>query len=191
MAAFDKYYTIYAELADCCDRVIGHYYDPGNVYSAEEIGYYAAMLRDKFKAVNPDIDFGVSCWVDAYDKNVIVEALGADVTLYESGHHDDENAYTAFRSTVRDLGCRLGTWAWNTCEMEIDQLAQMNFNMEIIRSVYQTARKYDEIAKPAYWSEMDSYHLLNLFSLFCAGQLLIDPDTESEELYEQISTAAV
>ena len=38
---------------------------------------------------------------------------------------------------------------------------------------------------------MDSYHLLNVFSLYCAGQLLINPDTESEVIYEQISTAAV
>ena len=72
-----------------------------------------------------------------------------------------------------------------------EQLAQMNFNMEIIRNVYQTAREYDYIAKPTYWSEMDSYHVLNVFSLFCAGQLLQDPDMPSEELYEMISVAAV
>lgn len=191
VASFDKYYDRYAELADCCDRVIGHYYDPGNVYSAEEIGYYAKMLKDKFLAVNPDIDFGVSCWVDVYDKSVIVKAVGTDVTLYECGHRDDENTYVAFRTEINNLGCRLGTWAWNTCEMEIDQLAQMNFNMDIIRSVYQTARKYDSIAKPTYWSEMDSYHVLNVFSLFCAGQMLIDPDVPSEALYEQIATATV
>lgn len=189
LATFEKYYDIYAQLADCCDRVIGHYHDPGNVYTAEEIGFYGRMLKDKFLAVNPDIDFGLSCWVDLYDKSVIVDAIGADVTLYERGQRDDENTYVGFRTEVNNLGCKLGTWAWNTCEMEIDQLAQMNFNMEIIRSVYHTARKYDAIAKPSYWSEMDSYHILNAFSLFCAGQLLIDPDMESDVLYERISTA--
>jgi len=189
--AFEKYYSIYAELADCCDRVIGHYYDPGNVHSAEEIAYYGKMLKDKFKAVNPDINFGVSCWVDVYDKSVIVQGIGNDVTLYERGQRDDENSYYNFRTHISNLGCRLGTWAWNTCEMEIDQLAQMNFNLEIIRSVYDTARKYDDIAKPTYWSEMDSYHVLNVFSLYCAGQLLIDPDTDSETIYKNISTAAV
>lgn len=191
VASFEKYYDIYAQLADCCDRVIGHYHDPGNVHYPEEIGFYAAMLREKFLAVNPDIDFGVSCWVDNYDKNIILQALGNDVTLYERGQRDDENTYVGFRNEINALGCRLGTWAWNTCEMEIDQLAQMNFNMDIIRATYQTARKYDEIAKPGYWSEMDSYHVLNVFSLFCAGQLLIDPDMESEALYEMISTATV
>ena len=191
VASFEKYYDIYAELADCCDRVIGHYYDPGNLYTAEDIAYFAKMLRDKFHAVNPDIDFGISCWVDVYDKNIFINELGTDITLYECGHHDKEDSYVPFRTQINEFDCRMGTWAWNTCEMEIDQLAQMNFNLEIIRSVYQTARKYDHIEKPTYWSEMDSYHLLNVFSLYCAGQLLIDPDTESEVIYEQISTATV
>lgn len=191
LAFFEKYYDIYASLADCCDRVIGHYYDPGNIANAEEIAFYAKMLKDKVQAVNPDIDFGISCWVDVYDKNVFIEKLGNDVTLYECGYHSVEADYETFRNEINELECRMGTWAWNTCEMEIDQLAQMNFNLEIIRSVYQTARKYDEIAKPSYWSEMDSYHVLNVFSLYCAGQLLIDPDTESEVIYDGIATATV
>lgn len=188
---FDKYYSIYAQLADCCDRVIGHYYDPGNLYTAEDIAFYGNMLKEKFLAVNPDIDFGISCWVDRYDKSVLAAALGTDVTFYECGHHDAESEYVPFRTEISKLGVRLGTWAWNTCEMEIDQLAQMNFNLDIIRSVYQTARNYDSIAKPEYWSEMDSYHLLNVFSLYCAGQMLIDPDVPSETLYDGIATAAV
>lgn len=191
VATFEKYYSIYAELADCCDRVIGHYYDPGNLNNAEDIAFFAKMLRDKFKAINPDIDFGISCWVDIYDKKVFVDTLGTDITLYECGYHSNEADYITFREEIKELGCRMGTWAWNTCEMEIDQLAQMNFNMEIIRSVYQTARNYDGIMKPYYWSEMDSYHVLNVFSLYCAAQLLIDPDKDSLELFEEISEATV
>ncbi len=188
---FEKYYSIYAELADSCDRVIAHYYDPGNLFTAETVGFFAKMLKDKMHAINPEIDFGVSCWVDAFEKDRLVEIIGNDVTLYESGHHDRESDYTPFRTQVASMGCRLGTWAWNTCEMEIDQMAQMNFNMDIIRSVYHTARNYDGIMKPSYWSEMDSYHILNVFSLYCAGQMLIDPDIPSEELYENISVATV
>lgn len=190
-AVFDKYYTIYAELADCCDRIIGHFHDPGNLPYSEDIAYYAKMLRDKCLAVNPDIDFGVSCWVDIYDKAVFVQELGNDITLYECGWRADPETYNSFRTHVKNLGCRLGTWAWNTCEMETDQLAQMNFNLEIIRSVYQTARQYDAVMKPSYWSEMDANHVINVFSLYAAGQLLIDPDTPSEDIYAQISTAAV
>lgn len=191
VAAFEKYYSIYAELADCCDRVIGHYYDPGNLQTEDDIAYFARMLRDKFRAGNPDVDFGISCWVDLYDKSIFVRELGQDLTLYENGHHDDESRYVPFRTSVRDLGTRLGTWSWNGCEMEIDQLAQMNFNLDILREIYQTARQYDEIDKPDYWSEMDSYHLLNVFSLYCAGHMLIDPDIGSEALCDGIATAAV
>lgn len=188
---FEKYYSIYSELADCCDRLIGHFYDPGNLHTAEDIAYFSKMLRDKFQAVNPEIDFGISCWVDVYDKNIFVRELGNDITLYECGHHDNEGDYQTFRSYVSGSGCRLGTWAWNTCEMEIDQLAQMNFNLEIIRSVYQTARAYDGVMETSYWSEMDSYHVLNAFSLYCAGQMLINPDVESEVLLGQLSEAVV
>lgn len=190
-AMFEKYYNIYTELADCCDRIIGHFHDPGNLIYAEDIAYYAKLLRDKCLAVNPDIDFGVSCWVDIYDKAVLVQGLGNDITLYECGWREDPETYTTFRTHVKNLGCRLGTWAWNTCEMETDQLAQMNFNLEIIRSVYQTARQYDSVMKPSYWSEMDANHVINVFSLYCAGQLLIDPDTPSEDIYSQIATATV
>lgn len=191
VATFEKYYSIYAELADCCDRLIGHFYDPGNLSQAEDIGYFSRLLRDKFLAVNPDIDFGVSCWVDVFDKSVFVRELGKDITLYECGHHDEEGDYPEFRSFVAANECRLGTWAWNTCEMEIDQLAQMNFNRDIIRSVYQTARKYDTVYETSYWSEMDSYHVLNVFSLYCAGQMLINPDIEDDVLMEQLCEAAV
>ena len=188
---FEKYYTIYAELADCVDRVIGHFYDPTNLHNAVDIAYFSKMLRDKFQAVNPDIDFGISCWIDAYDKNVFVQQLGTDITLYEGGHHDVESDYESFRTFIAEKGTRLGTWAWNTCEMEIDQLAQMNFNLDVIREVYQTAKKYDSIAKPSYWSEMDSYHVLNVFSLYCAGQMLINPDIEEEVLMKQLTESMV
>ena len=188
---FEKYYTIYAELADCVDRVIGHFYDPTNLHNAVDIAYFSGMLRDKFHAVNPDIDFGISCWIDAYDKNVFVQMLGTDITLYEGGHHDVESDYESFRNFIASKGTRLGTWAWNTCEMEIDQLAQMNFNLDVIREVYQTAKKYDHIAKPSYWSEMDSYHVLNVFSLYCAGQMLMDPDIEEEILMANLTKSMV
>lgn len=192
VATFEKYYSIYAELADCCDRVIGHYYDPGELTQAEDVAFFAGMLRDKFRALNPDIDFGVSCWVDAFDKGTLVRALGKDITLYEGVFRgEDEYKYEAFRKEIAAFGTRLGTWAWNTCEMEIDQMAQMNFNMDIIRETYQTARQYDGICKPAYWSEMDSNHVLNAFSLYCAGQMLIDPDMESGAVYAGLSQAVV
>ena len=191
LATFEKYYSYYASLADCCDRVIAHYYDPGNLQDAEDIAFFARMLRDKFHTVNPKIDFGVSCWVDKYDKSKFIAALGSDITLYENGHHDNPEEYESFRSFCTNAGCRVGTWAWNTCEMEIDQLAQMNFNPHIIKSTYETASAYDANSKPRYWSEMDSNHVVNLFSLYCAAQLLINPERDVEELTLQVATDVV
>lgn len=191
LAAFEKYYSIYAQLADCCDRVIAHYYDPGKLQTAADVAFFAKMLAGKFRAANPDIDFGVSCWVDRFDKYELLRQLGSDITLYEGGRHDNPEDYVSFRGFCAESGCRLGTWAWNTCEMEIDQLAQMNFNPHIIQSVYQTAMQYDGIRKPEYWSEMDSYHVLNVFSLYCAGQLLIDPSRDPEQLTLDVAYAAV
>lgn len=192
VATFEKYYNIYADLADCCDRVIGHYYEPAELYTAEEIAYFAGMLRDKFWEVNPDIDFGISCWVDAYDKSVFINELGNNITLYEQGYRaDPEGQYTSFRTDIQNFGCRLGTWSWGAIEMEIDQLAQMNFNLDYVRSIYQMARNFDVIMKPEYWSEMDSYHILNVFSLYCAGHMLINPDIPDEILLRELSVAAV
>ncbi|MGN0402272.1 MAG: hypothetical protein ACI4HQ_08445 [Acetatifactor sp.] len=191
LATFEKYYSIYAELADCCDRVIAHYYDPGNLKISEDVAYFANLLSEKFRAINPEIDFGVNCWVDAFDKKAIIAALGNDITFYENGHHEVEGDYQGFRTFCKNSGCRLGTWAWNTCEMEIDQLAQMNFNPHIIQEVYLTSAKYDGILKPSYWSEMDSNHVINVFSLYCAGQLLIDPARDPDELTEEVAYAAV
>lgn len=191
VSTFEKYYSIYAELADCCDRVIAHFFDPGNLALSEDVAYFSRLLSQKFFAINPEIDFGVSCWVDAFNKKDFIDALGPNITLYEGGHHDNPEDYPPFRSFCRDMGCQLGTWAWNTCEMEIDQLAQMNYNPHIIQDVYLTAAQYDDIYPSGYWSEMDSNHVLNVFSLYCAGQLLEDPSRDLEELTEEIALAAV
>jgi len=190
-ATFDKYYSIYAELADCTDRLIAHFYDPGNLGDANDVAYFSSVLRDKFKAINPEIDFGVSCWMDTFDKNILVSVLGNDVTLYEGMKHDDTSLYGPFRSIVANLDCRLGTWEWNGCEMEIDQLAQMNFQPTILQETYQTIRNYDGIKTSSYWSTMDSYHVVNVFSLYCAAALEQDPDLDVTELTYEVARISV
>lgn len=191
LATFDKYYSYYAELADVCDRVIGHYYDPGNLYLPEDVGYFAKVLRDKFKAVNPDIEFCVDCWVDVFDKSTLLKELGSDVMFLENGYHSNEEDYTGFRSFCAANGTKLGTWSWNNGEMEIDQLAAMNYKPNFIKNTYQVSTKYDDILTPDYWSEMDSYHVLNVFSLYACGNLLIDPDQDVDNITYEISRAAV
>ena len=42
---------------------------------------------------------------------------------------------------------------------------------------------------PSYWSEMDSYHILNFFSLYAAGHLLINPEADPDELLYESALA--
>lgn len=191
IACFEKYYDYYAELADVTDRLIAHFYDPGNLGDANDVAYFSGMLREKFTAINPTIDFGVSCWVDQFDKNTLVSNLGDDITLYEGMQHNHNENYAPFRQTVSALNCRLGMWEWNGCEMEIDQLAQMNYQPSILKENYQTLREYDGVLKPEYWSTMDSYHVLNVFSLYAAARLEQDPDLDVIELTDEVTRLTV
>lgn len=191
VASFDKYYSIYAELADVCDRLIAHYYDPGKLSDSEDVAFFADMLRKKFVAINPQIDFGVSCWVDVFDKSHFVRQLGTDVTFYESCQFSDLDEYDRFRSFCAEFGIRVGIWAWNDGEMEIDQLAAMNFKPHILKDTMLAARKYDSVSKPLYWAEMDSNHVVNIFSLYVAAKLLEDPTQDTDKLTMDIAKSVV
>lgn len=185
---FEKYYSIYAELADCTDRVIAHYSDPGQLTNSEDIGYFAVMLREKFRAVNPDVSFGVNCWRNDIDRGLLKKYLGTDFIAYEGGEFDDPEGRSSFRGSCNYLEIPFGTWSWNGCEMEIDQLAQMNVNAKMLQKRYQEAVAVDAVrGESIYWSEMDSYHLVNVFSLYCAGHLLQDPFADADEVLRSVA----
>lgn len=186
---FDKYYSIYAELADCSDRVLGHFDDPTQIFDSSEVGYFSKMLRDKMRAVNPDIDFGVSDYTNKYDKYVLSGYLGEDFTLYCGPSSSRLSDWTDFRHLANNINVNLGVWSWNLVEMEIDQMAEMDVNAKIIKETYLRTREDDAICKPVYWSEMESYHIANIFSLYTAGQLLINPERDTNELLMEIAEA--
>ncbi|MDE6675962.1 MAG: hypothetical protein K2K19_14325 [Acetatifactor sp.] len=48
----------------------------------------------------------------------MTEYLGTDLVVYEGGHMYDNQERTGFRAQCQILGLELGTWAWNTAEME-------------------------------------------------------------------------
>ena len=75
--------------------------------------------------------------------------------------------------------------------MEIDQLAEMNVNADLIKDVYIRTAEEDIYKKPTYWSEMESYHVLNLFSHYVAGNLLSDPNLDPDYLLSEVSKAVV
>ncbi len=192
IATFEKYSDIYAELADCSDRIIVHYVDPGNLNTSEDVIFYASMLREKCKAKNPDIDFGISCYTETLiDPEMVIEQMGTDVTLYSGAMTAANRDWSGFRNIIRVFGAPYGIWSWNLTEMEIDQLAVMNVNAHLVQDVYLRSRALDPIAKPDYWSEMDSYHVLNLFSHYCAGHLLQNPELDVDELLFELCTDLV
>lgn len=185
LECFDKYYTIYADLAGYCDRVIAHFDDPGNLINDEDIAYFSGVLRDKFRDKNPDVNFGVSCYKDNHHIVNLNNALGGDVTIYSGARRTGDEKWEGFRTVCRDNGIEYGVWSWNLTEMEIDQLAEMNVNSKLIKDTYIRSSEEDFVLKPSYWSEMDSYHVLNVFSHYCAGRLLQDPTLDEKEILKE------
>lgn len=190
---FEKYYSIYAKLADCSDRVIMHFNDPGCLVDGEDIGYYANLFKEKCMAVNPDIDFGVNCYTYQIDLEKLEKYTGQDITVYSGMPHTDADLEEAgkFRIYAASHNMKLGIWSWNLTENEIDQIAEMNVNDELIKDCYTRMKTLDQFGVPTYYSEMDSYHLTNIFSHYVAGRLQQDPDLDEKELLKEISVAVV
>ncbi len=191
-ACFDKYYDIYADLATYVDRLILHFFDPGSLGRYEDIFQYTRLIESKFKAKNPSIKMGIDTWGCPSDfPTRLVEAGFKDYMLMELPFlptWGEQGKRERFRQGVKTLGCELGVWSWYTADSEIDQTAAMFVNARVIKDVYTKVRAQgDHVMIPTYWSEMDSYHILNLFSLYCAGQLLMNPDRDPDELLHEIA----
>ena len=190
LAAFNKYYDIYADLAPYADRVIAHFFDPGNLRDMPSILYFTKLLADKFRAKNPDIKIAVDTW--GCPPNYPTELVNAgmeDIMLMELPFLPtwrQEGKRANFRQGVKDLGCGLGSWGWYTCEYEQDQTPFMVVNNRVLKDVYtQTRAQADAVMAPTYWSEMDAYHILNFFSMHAAGHLLINPEADPDQLLKE------
>jgi len=62
-ATFEKYYNHYAEMAPYVDTLVAHYYDPGQLKRDRiDMFDYFGLLREKFKARNPNITFSIDLW---------------------------------------------------------------------------------------------------------------------------------
>ena len=187
LAVFNKYYDIYADLAPYADRVIAHFFDPGNLTDMTSIIYFVGLLKDKFRAKNPDIKIAVDTWgcPDGYPQ-ALVDAGMEDVMLMELPFLPvwrQPGKRAAFREGVKRLGCELGSWGWYTSDLETDQMTYMTVNCRVLKDVFnETRRQADRVMVPSYWSEIDSYHILNFFSLYAAGHLLIDPEADPDAL---------
>ena len=188
-AFFEKYYSFYAELAPYVDMLIGHYFDPGRLTNNDDIIAYFKLLAGKFRAVKPDVKLCVDTWgcPEGYPEALAASDIGDCIILEQpspSAWPGDSRA--KFRQRLKDNGFQVGMWGWYTCEYETDQRAAMYVNNHVLKDRYQAIRaEGDHVLKPVYWSEMDAGHLYNIFSLYAAGQLLIDPDRDPDELLRE------
>ena len=194
LATFHKYYDIYADLAPCADRVIAHFFDPGRLRDTPSILYFTKLLAEKFRAINPGIQIAVDTWgcPPEYPGELVGAGMN-DIMLMELPFLPtwrQEGKRAAFREGVKSLGCGLGSWGWYTCEYEIDQMPLMCVNNRVLADVYrQTREQGDGVMTPSYWSEMDSYHVLNFFSMYAAGHLLINPEADPDTLLSESAEA--
>lgn len=195
-ATFNKYYDIYAELAPYADRVIAHYYDPGNLERIDDVLDFLRLFAEKFRAANPKIQIGVDTWGSPAEfPQRLVEAGFHDIMLMELPFlpiWNEEGKRATFRAGVKKLGCGLGSWGWYTCEYETDQIPFLCVNNRVLADVYRRTREQgDAVLVPSYWSEMDAYHVLNFPSLYAAGQLLIDPERDPDEILAESAALMV
>ncbi len=191
---FNKYYDIYADLAPYVDRVIAHFFDPGNLTDMPSIIYFIRLLAEKFREKNPSIRIAVDTWgCPAGYPEALTEAGMGDVMLMELPFlpiWQEPGKRARFRESVKKLGCGLGVWGWYTADMEIDQLATMTVNNRVLKDVFNRTRgQADNVLVPDYWSETDSYHILNFFSLYAAGHLLIDSEDDPDRLLWESAVA--
>jgi hypothetical protein len=206
---FEKYYDYYAEMAPYVDRLIGHFYDPGELSDRSDVFNYMRLLESKFKAKNPKIKMAIDLWgtdpgyFDELVKNGFKDYLLLENSIadYAPVHPDgaatlrvgsDSLLHPDQRAKIHEAAKRLklglGMWGWYDTEYETDQQPSMYVNAQLFRSLVQEIKNgTDKIHPMEYWSEMDADHLNNLCSMYLAGQLLWNPDRDPDELISEFA----
>ena len=187
---FDRYYTKYAELAPYVDRLISHYFDPGALSDYNDVIKFNKLLEKKFLAANPNMKFGIDTWGNPRFADALI-ANQSDLPGYmmlELTLPASAASRTEFRNKAKQNGFESGVWGWYTAEYETDQMAGMSVNAKVLKSVYRQMRSdADHAGIPVYWSEMSATHIYNIFTMYAAAQLLIDPERDPDELLLEIA----
>ncbi|MHB0999433.1 MAG: hypothetical protein ACYC27_09325 [Armatimonadota bacterium] len=187
---FEQYYDRYAELAPYIDRFIGHFYDPGVLTEQSDVFNYIKLLEQKLKAKNPKVQMGIDGWasgpgyfqalVDNGFKDYIILPTGW-VEAYPPGTRE------ALHQKAKDFNLKLGVWGWYVTEYESDQIPTMHVNAQLMKDEYTKMRDGAAKVYPVqYWSEMEAYHLCNIFTMYACGQLLWNPDRDPHQVLDEI-----
>lgn len=192
-SSFERYYDGYAELAPEVDLLITHFYDPGNLKNRADVFNYMGLLRNKFRALNPQVKLGVDFWYAGEETTYMKELLAngfKDVLFLENTmpHTYPPGRREALHASAKAHGLEIGVWGWHTAEIESDQIPTQHVNAQLLAQFYRQVKAgADRIHPITYWSEMEACHLTNIFSLYAAGQLLWNPDRDPDELLREIA----
>lgn len=188
--AFEKYYDVYARMAPDVDRLIAHFYDPGNLKNREDVFQYMRLLEGKFKQKNPAIKVAVDGWgsgldyLDALVQNGFKDHL---LLVMSMPNFVSSAARTSFHERAKKLGCNIGIWGWYTTEHETDQFPTMHVNAQIYKRLCQQIKEGAfQVYPVSYWSEMEAYHLNNIYTLYAASRLLWNPDGDPHEILGEL-----
>jgi hypothetical protein len=197
-ATFEKYYDLYAALAPDVDRLIAHFFDPGSL-SREDVFSCLGLLRDKFRARNPRIKLAVDFWAVAngdqgkaaadYMQELADHGFG-DALLLETSLPSfwPAGQREALHEAAKRRGLQLGVWGWYTTEMETDQMPTMHVNAHLLSRFYRQIKDgVDRIQPLTYWSEMEAYHLNDIFTMYAAAQLLWNPERDPDQILREIA----
>jgi len=188
---FEKYYNHYANLAPYVDRLIGHFYDPGNLEDQQDVFRYMRLLEQKFKTRQPHIKMAIDSWAAGPDYlQQLVDNGFKDYLLLEMSmpHLYKPGQREKFHQEANRLGLEVGVWGWYTTEYETDQLPSMFVNGHVLKEFYQQIKNGAAKIKPLrYWSEMDAHHINNIYSMYVAGQLLWNPDRDPDDILSELT----
>ena len=192
-ASFEKYYNHYAQLAPFVDRLMAHFYDPGSLANRADVFDYMRLLKEKFQAKNPKIGFAVDFWAagseSEYMQQLVDQGFGDSLFLEMSM----PNLFPAgkrerLHEEAKKRGLKLGIWGWYTTEYETDQMPMMHVNAQLLGNFYRQIKNgVCQIQPITYWSEMEAYHLNDIFTMYAASQLLWNPERDPREILREIS----
>jgi len=197
-AGFEKYYNHYAELAPYVDVLIAQFYDPGQLTNRADVFNYMHLLLDKFRAKKPGIQLGVTFWSagswkegsEATFMQELIDHGFSDALLLENTmpHTYKPGVREGLHEEARRRNLQLGVWGWHTAEIETDQNPTMHVNAQLLAHFYRQIKNgVQQIHPLTYWSEMEAYHLNNIFTMYAAGQLLWNPDRDPDEILREIT----
>lgn len=191
-AYFTKYYDHYVKMAPYVDLVIGHWFDAGRLKSIDDVISYQKLLRDKMRASNPQLRFAVNTWGHPEFFDALIDAGMNDFLLLEMSMPFAVSAEkrSEFRRRAKQNGFDVGIWGWYMTEYETDQVPNMHVNGHIMKEYINSVRTGPEKILPSsYWSEMEAYHLANIYTMYQTAQLLWNPDRDPDELLHEITDA--